>query len=80
LPYDALLECIERFKPRALVTSWLTSVDSNYMLNFFKQLYKDSNGIPVHAGGYQINTNREQIRQFICEVKSVEEMVENLNQ
>lgn len=79
LPYDALLECIERFKPRALVTSWLTSVDSNYMLNFFKQLYKDSNGIPVHAGGYQINTNREQIRQFICEVKSVEEMVENLN-
>lgn len=80
LPYDALLECIERFKPRALVTSWLTSVDSNYMLNFFKQLYKDSNGIPVHAGGYQINTNREQIHQFICEVKSVEEMVENLNQ
>ncbi|MEN9999664.1 MAG: hypothetical protein RI922_2654 [Bacteroidota bacterium] len=80
LPYDALLECIERFKPRALVTSWLTSVDSNYMLNFFKQLHKDSNGLPVYAGGYQINANREQIHQFISEVNSVEEMVEKLNQ
>jgi DNA-binding transcriptional MerR regulator len=79
LPYDALLECIERFKPKAIVTSWLTAVDNNYMKNFFKQLYKDANELPIYAGGYQINSNRELIAEFICEISSIEEMVQTLN-
>ena len=79
LPYDALLECVERFKPHALVTSWLTSVDPNYLKNFFKQLHKDTNQLPVFAGGYQINANRSLIEGLIVEIKSIEEMVQTLN-
>lgn len=79
LPYDALLECVERFKPRALVTSWLTSVDQNYLKNFFKQLYRDTNQLPVFAGGYQINANSSLISDFITEIKSIEELIQKLN-
>ncbi len=79
LPYDALLECVERFKPRALVTSWLTSVDKNYLKNFFKQLYRDTNQLPVFAGGYQINANSSLISDFITEIKSIEELIQKLN-
>lgn len=79
LPYDALLECVEKFNPRAIVTSWLTAVDVNYLKNFFKQLCKDSNGIPVFAGGYQINANKALVKEFIMEISSIEEMIETLN-
>lgn len=79
LPYDALLECIERFQPRAIVTSWLTAVDTNYMTNFFKQLYKDTKALPVYAGGYQINSNRTLIAEYISEINSIDEMVATLN-
>ncbi len=79
LPYDALLECVERFQPRAIVTSWLTAVDTNYMTNFFKQLHKDSKALPVYAGGYQINSNRTLIAEYISEINSIDEMVATLN-
>ena len=75
LPYDALLESIQRFKPRALVTSWLTSVDQNFMRSYFKQLHEESEQVPIYAGGYQINQHSELLEEWVIEIKSIDVLV-----
>lgn len=57
LPYNALLECIDRIKPCCLVTSWLTSVDGKFIQRYFEDLHTDTHGIPIFAGGYQVETH-----------------------
>jgi len=57
LPYDSLIQTIDKFKPSAVVTSWLTSVDPKFMQNYFKRLSKDTEGIKILGSGYQINSN-----------------------
>lgn len=54
LPYDALLESIEKLKPSALVTSWLTAVDQKFIVTYFDRLQMDVPSIPIYAGGYQM--------------------------
>jgi hypothetical protein len=64
------LQTIEKIKPKALITSWLTSVDQRFMQNYFKQLAEDAVGLQILAAGYQINTHFEelnlpkQVKQF----------------
>jgi DNA-binding transcriptional MerR regulator len=81
LPYDSLLLTIQKLKPRALVTSWLTAVDEKYMMNYFKQLSNDTNGIEIYAGGYQVNKCFDLISDWareIKEAKNLTEMVESI--
>lgn len=54
LPYDALLESIEKLKPSALVTSWLTAVDQKFIVTYFDRLQQDVLNIPIYSGGYQM--------------------------
>jgi DNA-binding transcriptional MerR regulator len=54
LPYDALLECVEKLKPSALVTSWLTAVDQKFIVTYFDRLQQDVPNIPIYSGGYQM--------------------------
>jgi DNA-binding transcriptional MerR regulator len=79
LPYDSLIECIERLQPKVLVTSWLTAVDVNYMHQFFTQLKADTKGLPVFAGGYQIKNNMANLQDLLIEITSIEVMIENLH-
>jgi DNA-binding transcriptional MerR regulator len=69
VPYDSLLLAIKKVNPRALVSSWLTAVDHQFMLNYFQQLNKEISGIPHFAGGYQVNSNSEQLSGLIREIK-----------
>lgn len=65
LPYDALLECVEKLKPSALVTSWLTAVDQKFIVNYFERLINDVSGIPVYAGGYQMKEHGKIISKHV---------------
>lgn len=79
LPYNSLLECIEKLKPKALVTSWLTSVDEKFIQTYFKQLAVDTNNLPVYAGGFQINENSKALKNWIIEIKDLTVLTNNLN-
>jgi DNA-binding transcriptional MerR regulator len=76
LPYDSLLLTIEKLAPRALVTSWLTAVDEKYMINYFKQLSNDINGIEIYAGGYQVNKCFDLISEWALEIKEAKNLAE----
>ncbi len=76
LPYDSLLLTIEKLTPRALVTSWLTAVDEKYMINYFKQLSNDIDGIEIYAGGYQVNKCFDLISEWALEIKEAKHLAE----
>ena len=72
LPYDSLVECVRQLKPRALVTSWLTAVEENFIENYFQQLKKEVGNIPILAGGYQIKLNNSRIEKWIVAIENIE--------
>jgi len=74
LPYDSLIECIEQVNPKALVTSLLTSVDEKFITSYFKQLKKESKGLPIYGGGYQINMHIEILKNEVIEIKEVSDI------
>jgi DNA-binding transcriptional MerR regulator len=79
LPYDSLLLTIEKLAPRALVTSWLTAVDEKYMINYFKQLSNDIDGIEIYAGGYQVNKCFDLISKWALEIKEAKNLAEMID-
>lgn len=70
LPYDSLIECIEKLKPNALMTSWLTSVDEVFIVNYFKNLEKQAENITIFVGGAQINNYSGKLPKSLKEIKS----------
>jgi methanogenic corrinoid protein MtbC1 len=74
LPYDSLIECIEQINPKALVTSLLTGVDEKFITSYFKQLKKESKGLPIYAGGYQINMHIEILKNEVIEIKEISDI------
>lgn len=79
LPYNSLLESIEKLKPKALITSWLTSVDEKFILTYFKRLAEDTNNLPVYAGGFQINENSSALKKWIIEIKDLSDLTNSIN-
>jgi DNA-binding transcriptional MerR regulator len=69
LPFDSLIECVEKIKPKALVTSWLTSVDEKFIIGYFKQLKSLMKDAPIYAGGYQIGIHAERIKDMVVVFK-----------
>lgn len=78
LPYDSLVDCIHRMKPNALVTSWLTAVDPNFMRSYFKQLKEEFEEIAIFAGGYQIDQNYAELENWVNKIESIDYLVDNL--
>lgn len=71
LPFDSLIECIDRLKPKALLTSWLTSVDEKFLINYFKNLGREAKLIKIYAGGYQIGKHSEALKDMVYQVNDV---------
>ncbi len=69
LPYDSLIDCIQRLKPTVVLSSWLTAVDQNFITNYFKQLKADAPGVELMAGGAQIHVHSAALNGLITEVK-----------
>lgn len=78
LPYPSLLESIEKLKPHAILSSWLTAVDKKFVVNYFKQLNKDLPEMKVFAGGAQIKANSKDLKGLIIEVQDIPELLEHL--
>jgi hypothetical protein len=66
-----MLECIEKLKPRVLVTSWLTAIDERFILNYFANLIKDTKDLPIYAGGFQIETFTEKLPKEINRISDI---------
>jgi methanogenic corrinoid protein MtbC1 len=78
LPYDSLVECIEKLKPNAVFTSWLTSVDKEFVVGYFKRLNSDFPKLDVFAGGAQIKPNSEALKKFIVEVSDISSITNHM--
>ena len=78
LPYGALKECIEKLNPNAILSSWLTAVDSKFVVNYFKRLRKDYPNLKVFAGGAQVKSNSKVLSSYITVVKDIDEVIKHL--
>lgn len=76
LPYDSLIDCIQRLKPTVVLSSWLTAVDQNFITNYFKQLRADAPGVELMAGGAQIHVHSAALSGLITEVKGSSTLLE----
>lgn len=74
VPYDSLLTALEKIKPKAIVSSWLTAVDSQFLVNYLQQLDKDSGQLPHWSGGFQINSNISKVKSYITEIKELSDL------
>ncbi|MEY3270040.1 MAG: hypothetical protein RIS89_136, partial [Bacteroidota bacterium] len=70
LPYDSLVDCIERLKPTVVLSSWLTAVDQHFIVGYFKQLNADAPNVRFLAGGAQIHAHSAALKGLITEVKN----------
>jgi DNA-binding transcriptional MerR regulator len=74
LPYDSTIDCIKRLNPSAIITSWLTAVDDEFLIKYFEQLIADSNNKPIYAGGAQINMKITLLDKKIIEIKNAKDL------
>jgi DNA-binding transcriptional MerR regulator len=70
LPYDSLVDCIERLQPTVVLSSWLTAVDQHFIVGYFKQLHNDAPNVRYIAGGAQIHTHSAALKGLLAEVKN----------
>jgi DNA-binding transcriptional MerR regulator len=79
LPYDSLIECIEKLKPDALMTSWLTPVDEVFIVNYFKNLEVHTANITIFVGGAQINNYSDKLPKSLKEIKTYQDLEKYFN-
>jgi MerR family transcriptional regulator, light-induced transcriptional regulator len=70
LPYDSLVDCIQRLNPTVVLSSWLTAVDQHFIVGYFKQLHNDAPNVRYIAGGAQIHTHSAALEGLLTEVKN----------
>jgi len=75
LPYDSLLDCIQRIQPKAVISSWLTAIDKPFIINYFKQLKKDAPNTMLFAGGTQINLHSFELIEYVTEIKNSDSLL-----
>ncbi|MGB2466783.1 MAG: MerR family transcriptional regulator [Crocinitomicaceae bacterium] len=78
LPYESLVECIEKLKPNYILSSWLTAVDGKLVVGYFKKLKSDYPNLDVFAGGPQIKTNSTELKKYIIEVNDLASIMKHL--
>ena len=78
LPYESLVECIEKLKPNYILSSWLTAVDEKLVVSYFKRLKSDYPKLDVFAGGPQIKANSTALKKYIIEVNDLSSIMKYL--
>lgn len=69
LPFESAMDCFRGLKPKAILTSWLTSVEDEFLVKYFQQLKSQVGNIPIYAGGAQVNMKFELISDLVHEIK-----------
>ena len=78
LPYESLVECIEKLNPNYILSSWLTAVDEKLVFGYFKKLKSDYPNLDVFAGGPQIKANSTALKKYIIEVNDLASIMKHL--
>lgn len=78
LPYESLVECIEKLKPNYILSSWLTAVDEKLVVGYFKKLKSDYPNLDIFAGGPQIKANSTALKKYIIEVNDLASIMKHL--
>ena len=73
LPFDALLASVEKLKPCALVTSWVTQVGEGDCPAYFSRLCANIR-IPVFGGGSFLKTNYKQLGKHLQLIDSLRDL------
>lgn len=74
LPYESALDCIKILKPNAIITSWLTSVEDEFLVKYFQQLKVAVGNTPIYAGGAQVNMKIDLISDLVIEIKHAKDL------
>lgn len=74
LPYSSLIETVEKLKPKAVLTSILTSTDELYYGKLFKKMKSDLGEIPIFVGGHQVKLAENKLKKFVIPVHTVEDL------
>lgn len=74
LPFESAMDCIRTLKPKALITSWLTSVEDEFMVKYFQQLKAEVEPIPIYAGGVQVNMKISLLNDLVIELKQAQDL------
>jgi DNA-binding transcriptional MerR regulator len=77
LPYDALIKTIKTLQPAALVSSWLTAIEPQKIIDHFNQIETDMPTITIFAGGYQIDQLETSLSKNIRRIRALSDL-ENL--
>ncbi len=76
LPFDSALDCIRTLKPKAIITSWLTAVEDEFLIKYFQQLKAEVGETPIYAGGAQVNLKINLISDLVIEIKQAKDLNE----
>lgn len=74
LPYEALFKVIDILKPKSLVSSWLTAIDPQQIVDHFNQIEADFQSLKIVAGGYQIDQSEPLLSKRIKRIRSLSDL------
>lgn len=77
LPYEALLKTVEILKPQLIISSWLTAIEPQSILDYFNQIQQDLGSLTIVAGGYQIDQLKSKLPKKIKRIQKFSDL-ENL--
>jgi DNA-binding transcriptional MerR regulator len=74
VPFDSLIECVEKLRPKAIISSWVTAVDKKFMQHYFKDLNKKAEGVDLYAGGFQMADQDSTVKGLVRPIQTIEEV------
>jgi DNA-binding transcriptional MerR regulator len=81
LPYDSVLQCLEKVNPDCLITSWIANTEEEFILTYFENLRKLIK-IPIFVGGFQMCNFGDKLSknvQLIRNASDVDKVIEILS-
>ncbi|MBU2020234.1 MAG: MerR family transcriptional regulator [Bacteroidetes bacterium] len=74
-PIDSIEKCIEKFKPKALVTSFITGIEDKELENYFLPITEKYPEVAIYAGGIQMKNRSEKLNEIIQPIQKYEDLM-----
>jgi MerR family transcriptional regulator, light-induced transcriptional regulator len=78
LPYDSLLQTVKILRPQLIISSWLTAIEAQSILDYFEQIQKDLGSLTIMAGGYQIDQLQSLLPRTIKRIQKLSDLENQL--
>lgn len=76
LPYEALLKTLDILKPKMIISSWLTAIETQDIINYMHQILKDTFPTMVAVSGYQIDQLENLLPKGIKHIRTLTDLDE----